>query len=36
MLVNYFATKEDLFFGQVGELALVGVVRECPVSEIVA
>jgi hypothetical protein len=36
MLVNYFATKEDPFFGQVGELALVEVVRACPVGEIVA
>jgi len=31
---NYFATKEDLFFGQVDELeaALVEVVRACPVG----
>ena len=34
-LFNYFATKEDLFFGQVEELerALVDVVRACPVGE---
>ena len=34
-LFNYFATKEDLFFGQVAELeqALVEVVRTCPVGE---
>jgi AcrR family transcriptional regulator len=33
-LFNYFATKEDLFFGQVEELeqALVDVVRSCPVG----
>ncbi len=34
-LFNYFATKEDLFFGQVDELeaALVEVVASCPVGE---
>jgi AcrR family transcriptional regulator len=34
-LFNYFATKEDLFFGQVEELeaALVEVVASCPVGE---
>jgi AcrR family transcriptional regulator len=34
-LFNYFATKEDLFFGQVEELeqALVEAVRSCPVGE---
>ncbi|HEV7203301.1 MAG TPA: helix-turn-helix domain-containing protein [Jatrophihabitans sp.] len=34
-LFNYYATKEDLFFGQVEELehALVEVVRACPPNE---
>lgn len=34
-LFNYFDTKEDLFFGQVGELeqVLVEVVRSCPPEE---
>jgi AcrR family transcriptional regulator len=34
-LFNYFATKEDLFFGQVEELeaALVEIVASCPVGE---